>query len=309
MPELEHVTKQKTVGFVDRGYNYNKRKKQLEEDEAEITKLEAEIKGEKLDGEGSETTQVQNEGNTKQEKTSKKVEASENDSNLSAEEKSFKKRYGDIRKHLATKEKEWKEKYETLEKRLAKESIVPPKSDEDIEVWQKKYPDVAGLVEAVAAKKAKEMFDKADLRLQEIDKAKEEADRVISENTIRESHSDFDKLRNSDEFHDWAEEQPKWVKDALYENADDPASVVRVIDLYKIDNNMTPSAKKEGRKKAASSVTKSSRKTIDADGVSNQIKESDIQNMSTVEFEERQDEINEALRKGNFVYDITGSAR
>ena len=39
----------------------------------------------------------------------------------------------------------------------------------------------------------------------------------------------------SDTFHDWAEEQPKWVQDALYENADDPASVVRVIDLYKSD--------------------------------------------------------------------------
>ena len=38
----------------------------------------------------------------------------------------------------------------------------------------------------------------------------------------------------SDEFHDWVDEQPKWVQDALYENSDDPASVIRVIDLYKI---------------------------------------------------------------------------
>ncbi len=41
-----------------------------------------------------------------------------------------------------------------------------------------------------------------------------EANRVKSENKIRKSHSDFDELREADEFHDWADEQPKWVKDA-----------------------------------------------------------------------------------------------
>jgi predicted house-cleaning NTP pyrophosphatase (Maf/HAM1 superfamily) len=42
----------------------------------------------------------------------------------------------------------------------AKRSIVPPKSDEDIEEWAKQYPDVAGIVETIAAKKAQEMFRK-----------------------------------------------------------------------------------------------------------------------------------------------------
>ena len=49
---------------------------------------------------------------------------------------------------------------------------------------------------------------------------------------------DFESIRSGDEFHNWADEQPKWVKDALYENMDDAKSVARVIDLYKQDKGM-----------------------------------------------------------------------
>ena len=141
------------------------------------------------------------------------------------------------------------------------------------------------------------------------DEAHSEAQRVKSENVIRKSHEDFDELRQSDQFHNWADEQPKWVKDALYENMDDPASVVRVIDLFKIDNGMTIAAKKQSRKAAASTVAKGTRTSVDAKGVQGQIKESDVARMSSKEFEEMQDKINEAMRNGKFVYDMSGSAR
>ena len=31
-------------------------------------------------------------------------------------------------------------------------------------------------------------------------------------------HPDFADIRESDDFHNWAEEQPQWVQNALYEN-------------------------------------------------------------------------------------------
>ena len=153
------------------------------------------------------------------------------------------------------------------------------------------------------------MFNKAESRLQELDEAHSEAQRVKAENVIRKSHEDFDDLRQSDQFHNWADEQPKWVKDALYENMDDPASVVRVIDLFKIDNGMTLAAKKQSKKAAASTVAKGTRTSLDAKGVQGTIKESDVARMSSKEFEEMQDKINEAMRNGKFVYDMSGSAR
>jgi aspartyl/asparaginyl-tRNA synthetase len=146
---------------------------------------------------------------------------------------------------MQEKEKEWNNRLESLEKRKAKDSIVPPKSSEDIEEWAKKYPDVAGIVEKIASEKAKEMFSKAEERLKELDEAHNEALRMKAENVIRKSHDDFDELRQSEDFHNWAEEQPKWVKDALYENMDDPASVIRVIDLYKVDKRFDSCSQKK----------------------------------------------------------------
>ena len=313
MPELETMETPKTAGYVDRGYNYAKKQKRIEDEEAEIAQLEAEARGESVEdkssGKDTKNSKVQATDDSKQEETQEAQEAQEDDSDLSAEEKSFKKRYGDLRRHMQEKEKEWNKRLDALEKNKLKQSIVPPKSTEDIEAWAKEYPDVAGIVEKIASEKAKEMFSKAEARLQELDEAHSEALRMKAENVIRKSHDDFDELRQSEEFHSWADEQPKWVKDALYENMDDPASVIRVIDLYKVDNGMTPAAKRDSKKAAASTVTKGTRTSIDARGISGQIKESDVARMSDKEFEDRQDEINEAMRNGKFVYDVSGAAR
>ena len=300
MPELAEVETPKTAGFVDRGYNYEKRKKRMEKEEEEIRKLEAEQRGE----EDTEEQQPEKEASEE-----KEADTEVKEETLSAEEKSFKKRYGDLRRHMQDKEKEWDEKFKTFEKRLEKESIIPPKSDEDIEEWAKEYPDVAGIVETIAAKKAQEMFSKAEARMQEFDKIQTEAERTKAESVIRKSHEDFDDLRASDEFHTWVDEQPKWVQDALYENSDDPASVVRVIDLYKVDKGLTKTAKKAKAKDAASTVTKRTKTQVDVEDANDVIRESEVARMSNKEFEEHSDEINKAIRSGKFVYDVSGKAR
>jgi hypothetical protein len=291
MPELAEVETPKNAGFVNRGVNYETRRKRLEEEEEELRKLES---GESVEEEATEEEEAD---------TEIKEEA------LSPEERSFKKRYGDLRRHLQQKEKDWEEKFQSLESRFAREGIVPPKSDEDIEQWAKQYPDVAGIVETIAAKKAQEMFNKADARLREIDEVQYEAQRMKAESEIQKAHSDFIDLRNSDEFHDWADSQPKWVRDALYENSDDPASVIRVIDLYKSDKGMTKDARKEKNRAAASVVSKSNKAQVSTDESEGYIRESQVAKMSDREFENRADEINEAIRSGKFVYDISGSAR
>ena len=299
MPELAEVQTKKTAGFVDRGYNYEKRQQRMKAEEEEIKRLEAEARGETpVDEEPKQEVTQEEEANT---------EAKED--TLSAEERTFKKRYGDLRRHVQQKEKEWEEKFSALEKRSEREGIVPPKSEEDIDNWAKEYPDVAGIVETIAAKKAQEMFEKANIRIKEIDEERMELKRDSAENVIRKAHSDFDDLRAADEFHNWAEQQPKWVKDALYENSDDPDSVIRVIDLYKMDNGLTVSDKKKNTKNAAKTVARKSKTEVDLADANNMIKESDVAKMSNEEFAEKSDEINAALRSGKFIYDISGSAR
>lgn len=285
-----------TKTLVDRGYNHARKQAKMEQEEKELAELQAKINGEVVEDQGEEEEDPQ-EGVAEQTQE-------EEPEPTSAEERSFKKRYGDLRRHMQQKEKEYEEKL-----KAAGDNIAPPKTEADLKAWAAKYPDVANIVESIATKKAQEMFEKADVRFKELDEAKLEAARVKSENAIRKSHPDFDTLKESDEFHVWAEEQPKWVQDALYENADDPASVVRVIDLYKVDNGMTPSAKKDRAKAAATSTPRGSRSAIDPDETSKKFTESQVRKMSDKEFEANMDAITEAQRTGKFVYDLTGAAR
>ena len=291
MPELQTMEQPKTAGFVNPNHN-NRNRKRIEEDEKEIQELEG---------------KTQEEEEVAVEATEEESEAE--DKNLSREEKSFKKRYGDVRRHMQQKEKDWEEKFAALEARLGQENIRPPKSDEDIESWAKEYPDVASIVETIAAKKAQEMFNKAEDRLQRLDAKEAEMSRSSAEQDIRKAHPDFDKLREADEFHDWVDEQPKWVQDALYENSDDAASVIRVIDLYKVDNGMTKSDYAAKRKAAAGTVKKASKASVDAEDTSGSFKESDIARMSAQEYEKQEEAITKAIQSGKFIYDLSGNAR
>lgn len=288
MPELAEVQEQKVAGYVNRGYN-KKNQERIAREEQELQDLI-------------------NNGPQEEEEVVKEVVEKE-DEPTSREEQSFKKRYGDLRRHLQEKEKEWQERFDALEEQLTQKKIVPPKSDEDIAAWARKYPDVAGIVETIAAKKAQELFQKAESRFKELDEVQYEATRTKAENEIRQAHPDFDRLRESDDFHNWVDDQPKWVQDAVYENADDPASVIRVIDLFKVDKGMTPSQRKAKAKDAASAVTKGTRTQPEAMSVNGTFRESQVAKMSDAEFEANYDAILAAQRSGKFVYDISGKAR
>lgn len=225
------------------------------------------------------------------------------------EERTFKKRYGDLRRHMSEKEKEWEAKLESLKTQTTQTTILPPKSDEDIAEWARKYPDVASIVETIAEKKAAEKLSKYERQFDEYEKLTTETTRNKALNTIRESHPDFDDLRKSDVFHNWADEQPKWVQDVLYENEEDARAVVRVIDLYKIDKGMNPAAKKASAKEAASSVVVKSKTDVDLDGGKETIRESDVNKMDMKTFEKMEKRIQAAMQNGTFVYDMSGGAR
>ena len=113
-----------------------------------------------------------------------------------------------------------------------------PKSDEDIEQWAEEYPDVAAIVETIAMKKAKEQNAALEQRMKAIDDMQMSATKEKAEAELMRLHPDFDEIRDSDDFHDWADEQPKWVQDALYENDNDARSAARAIDLYKADKGI-----------------------------------------------------------------------
>jgi hypothetical protein len=297
-------------------YTHKRNEAKIKEAEAE---LEALLKGdvaeeasdetpeEEPNGEGSETTEVSDASDTKQEEAKEETKASEDDAELSAEEKSFKKRYGDIQRHMAETEKKQAAQIKRLEDQLekaAKNELVLPKSKEEIDAWSSKHPDVAGIVEAIAEQKANERAIELDQRLQEIEELRSTAKREKAEAQLVAIHPDFEAIRADDEFHAWVDTQPKVYQDALYENSEDVKSVARVIDMYKLDKGIK-TKKPSADKGAASSVKARGRTVVDAEESSKMLSESMINKMSLKEYEERQDEIMSAMRSGKFIYDMS----
>mgnify|MGYP003132418088 CR=1 FL=1 len=271
------------VAFVSRPYNNDEKLKKEEEE------LEQLLDEQKQD---ASTEEVESEPTT-------------------AEEKTFKKRYSDLRRHQQKQTEELKTEINALKSQLeqsTKKQIKLPKSDEDIETWAKEYPDVAAIVETIAMKKAAEQSASLEQRVKALDDMQQDVSKQRAETELLQMHPDFDDIRNDDDFHAWADEQPKWVQDALYENDNDARSAARAIDLYKADKNLT--TKKTSNKDAAKSVsTKGKRNKPVENESSSFLRESEVQRMTAKEYESRSDEIMEAIRQNKFVYDLSGSAR
>jgi len=281
---VQDATPKKVMALASRKYS---RDDKIKKDEEELNQLLAEQKGEV------------------------KEEVQEEPEPTSAEEKTFKKRYGDLRRHAQQKEADLQEQINQLRDQLdsaTKKQIQLPKSDEDIEAWAKQYPDVAGIVETIAIKKSKEQAKELEDRIQKINEMQESATKEKAEVELLKLHPDFVDIREDDDFHNWAEEQPQWVQKALYENDNDAKSAARAIDLYKADRSI--GKKKTSSKDAALATNpKSTRTKPQTSEESTYLKESQVQKMSSQEYEKRADEVMEAIRTGKFIYDVSGSAR
>ena len=234
------------------------------------------------------------------------------DSSLNAEEKSFKKRYGDLRRHSQQQQTTLQKQIDELRSQLqqsTEKQISLPKSEEELAEWAKTYPDVAKIVETIAIKKAKEQTQALDERFKQLDEREHKTSKDKAEAELMRLHPDFDAIRDDDDFHNWVEEQPKWIQDALYDNESDAKAAARAIDLYKADKGIKVK-KSTADKSAAESVnTRSSRSAPTGESTDGVFYESQVSKMSTFEYEKNQEAIAKALQSGKFVYDISGSAR
>lgn len=227
---------------------------------------------------------------------------------IDSEEASFKKRYGDLRRHTQTLLQQKDQEIQNIKKQLetaAKGQIKFPKTDQEIEAWSKRYPDVAKIVDTIARKRANEVAEdlrQGEKRLQNLETT---LTRREAEQQLMKLHPDFGQIRQDPAFHEWVALQPMYIQDALYKNNTDAMAASRAIDLYKAD---TGKKTKSNPKTAAQSVGRTSSTAPSPNGRP-KFTESQVQRMSDSEYEKNEAAILEAMRTNNFVYDVTGGAR
>ena len=232
----------------------------------------------------------------------------EEENNLSAEEQTYKKRYGDLRRHTQKIQDETKRQIQQMQDQieaLTKKQVKLPKSDEELEKWTEQYPDVAKIVETIATKKAMEANTSVEEKLRRVEELELKIEREKAETELARLHPDYDDLRQDHDFHNWVAEQPKWIQSALYENDTDFLGAAKAIDLYKAETGKK--AKKED--KGAAKAVRSSKRSEELTESKNTWSESRVRKLSGLDFERHQEEIEKAIRSGNFDYDLSGGAR
>ena len=225
------------------------------------------------------------------------------------EEASFKKRYGDLRRHtqqlMAQKDQELVKLKEQLD-RAAKGQIKFPKTDDEIEAWSKKYPDVSKIVDTIARKRANEALEEGEKRLGHLKDLETKLTKKEAEQQLMKLHPDFNEIRQDPAFHEWVTMQPLYIRDALYKNNTDAMAAARAIDLYKAD---TGKRKSSSNKSAAQAVGRSTSSAPAATGKA-KFSESQVARMSDREYAANEEAILQAMRtEGAFTYDMTGGAR
>ena len=235
------------------------------------------------------------------------------DETLTAEEKSFKKRYGDLRRHTQQQQSQFQKQIDELKEQLTKstsDQIKLPTSEDELAEWAKTYPDVARIVETIAIKKAKEQTSALDERFKALDEREKLTARERAEMELLNFHPDFNKIKDTDDFHAWADEQPNWIQQALYENDTDARAAARAIDLYKADRNIKKTKETKKDTSAAEGIAtrqgRSAPSNNDEEGV---IYESEVAALSSKQYEIHQEAIQKAMQSGKFVYDLSGKAR
>jgi hypothetical protein len=226
----------------------------------------------------------------------------------SRQDDSWEKRYGDLRRHtqqqMADKDRKLQEMQAQLEQ-ATKGQIKFPKTDQEIEQWSKKYPEVAKIVDTIARKRASEALEEGEKRMKGLKDLETKLTRKEAEQQLLKMHPDFPEIRSRKDFHDWVALQPQHIQDSLYKNNTDAYAAARSIDLYKADIDRR---KRNDPKSAAKAVSRTSTAQAPTGGKA-KFSESQVARMSEQDYAKYEDQILEAMRNGNFTYDMTGGAR
>jgi len=311
-----------TEKLIDKGsVNKKKRAEQLQKDEEDIKKMEDELLAKYREDNPEETQEEEptptedevpedepaTEEPAESEETSEgeTEDQDEEEDNLSAEEKTFKQRYGDLRRHMEQKRKAWESEKKSLLNRSTAE--LSKASEDDVKTWVNDHPELAAVINGMADKIADTKLKEVQESFKELDEQRWELSREKAEAKISAKHSDFKTLRNDDKFHAWAKKQPKVIQDALYDNSDDPDSVIRVIDMYKIDTKSKKIVDNKSDKEAMKATTKGGQgKASPSTKASTEWSESRVSKLSDKEYAKFAAEIDEAVQSGKFKFDLAG---
>ena len=212
----------------------------------------------------------------------------------------YKKRYDDLKRHYDDKVNEFKQREQEIQAQTPP-NYTTPKTHEDLEKFKREYPDLYDTVETVAHLQSSEQVNQLQGQLQAIQEREAKIVKREAEADLIANHPDFEDIRGSESFHEWAGLQPEQIQEWIYNNPDNAQLASKAIDLYKIENGIRTQTKSQARQKgSAADMVSTKTKAIDTQEPKIWT-EREIAAMSLDQFDKYEDEIQQAISEGRVV--------
>ena len=215
----------------------------------------------------------------------------------------YKKRYDDLKRYYDRKLGDWNTKEGDLKAQLQanRPKYTPPKSAEELSAFKKDYPDIYGVVETVSHLQSQTEMKGLQEEVSSLKKANTALSQREAQLELSKLHPDFNQIKESDDFHSWADSQPMEIKSWIYENNSNGRLAARAVDLYKKDRGLglDKKATEDNKVSQGADLLVKTNEQIQPP-TNNQVifKSSDFEKMSDAEFERNEKEILIAQREG-----------
>ena len=219
----------------------------------------------------------------------------------------YKKRYDDLKRYYDRKLGDWNTKEGDLKAQLQanRPKYTPPKSEEELKVFKEEYPDIYGVVETVSHLQSQTEMQSLQDEVGSLKKANTALAQREAQLELSKLHPDFNEIKESDDFHSWADSQPMEIKSWIYENNKNGKLAARAVDLYKKDRGLVLDKKttigKHSKNEGADLLVKTNEQIGQPTNQQVIFKKSDINNMSENEFMKYEKDILIAQREGRVV--------
>lgn len=239
-----------------------------------------------------------------QKKTKQKTDDDSTTDTTKGQDHDYELRFKNLKKRYDTEIHNSRKELEQLKEQMSKlqSPPPPPENKEELDKWKQDNPDLYKIFENLITDQTSQVSKEVDTRLSEVEKRERQIAKREALREIREKHSDFDSIVESDEFHDWAESQPEEIQNWVY-NSLDSARTIKAIDLYKLENGLAGGPTKESANESnelegADGFVSVRGQTQPTDTQKKIWSRAEIAKMSIHEYEKHESEIDLAIREG-----------
>lgn len=239
----------------------------------------------------------------KEEPTEAKAEAlSPEEHNEKYRKTDWKKRYDELKRHHDRKVNGFKEEIDNLKQ--ARPKFQPPKTPEELATFRAENPDIYDVVETVAHMRTSDEMEQLQSTVKRLEEELGTQRQAKAMAELRVMVPDYEQIASSDDFKQWASEQPTEIQKWIFENATNAQLAAKAINLYKADRGMQGRKPPQGNPQvsAADAITTgraTSEPTRDRGG--RVFTTAELAKMSWQQYDKLRDEIDQAHREGRVI--------